>query len=598
MFKKFRNYYAQNDSLDFDVAKFQSDEFYDALENKNIEILKRYTSFDDNYEISNLAREILSEKLGITEIKTPEELEIYLNQFGTNIKENDMENYVITQERNGEISVLASSYKNAIFVGGDYLSDYETYNLEKVNNLLKDLQESNPDNEYRIMTEDDFRQKYLLEENKLSPTEYLALKINTSGINIHLNKDEMKQILEMGKDIQKKIVKYGTNEDIDINEEQKSKIYGTYIVSENEENAKNYGKTIAGRKYGNQFYIKNTPLKTYLEENNFSPYWQKFLEQINTNSKETLEHELVTLDVKGNKKLEDELHVLTVLTSSNVIEYKQEKTYLYSVEIPNKENGNYLPYNEKIGEQNAEKINEELKKLNQNWIVEKTDTGKKVYENILTDKVFKGNIKATSLFLSEKCGIVGLEISNTDSIILSNKDIEITDKIQYMQTQNGELYGFTYQNEIYIDEDLVNSNVLAHEYTHIWDSYVQTNNPELWNKGITCFKNTSLWNEIIEDENYQNLKTDDEILSECHARIVGEMAEKVLEKIEKNDGELTKEKIIDWDDDGYISFSSVAQKLNAKKYGYNRFKKLAIDAEKEVSSKFMLQVLAEHGRLQ
>ncbi len=36
----------------------------------------------------------------------------------------------------------------------------------------------------------------------------------------------------------------------------------------------------------------------------------------------------------------------------------------------------------------------------------------------------------------------------------------------------------------------------------------------------------------------------------------------------------------DWDDDGYISFSSVAQKLNAKKYGYNRFKKLAIDAEK------------------
>ncbi len=69
-----------------------------------------------------------------------------------------MENYVITQERNGEITVLASSYKNAIFVGGDYLSDYETYNLEKVNNLLKDLQESNPDNEYRIMTENDFQE--------------------------------------------------------------------------------------------------------------------------------------------------------------------------------------------------------------------------------------------------------------------------------------------------------------------------------------------------------------------------------------------------------------------------------------------------------
>lgn len=69
VFKKFRNYYAQNDSVEFDDAKFQSDEFYDALENKNITILKRYTSFDDNYEISNLAREILSEKFSKKKIR-------------------------------------------------------------------------------------------------------------------------------------------------------------------------------------------------------------------------------------------------------------------------------------------------------------------------------------------------------------------------------------------------------------------------------------------------------------------------------------------------------------------------------------------------
>ena len=39
----------------------------------------------------------------------------------------------------------------------------------------------------------------------------------------------------------------------------------------------------------------------------------------------------------------------------------------------------------------------------------------------------------------------------------------------------------------------------------------------------------------------------DEILSECHARIVGKMAEQVLERIAARDGELTKDKIIDWD---------------------------------------------------
>lgn len=52
--------------------------------------------------------------------------------YKENTMEEKMENYVITQERNGEISVLASSYKNAIFVGRDYFSDYETYNLEKI----------------------------------------------------------------------------------------------------------------------------------------------------------------------------------------------------------------------------------------------------------------------------------------------------------------------------------------------------------------------------------------------------------------------------------------------------------------------------------
>lgn len=242
VFKKFRNYYAQNDSVEFDDAKFQSDEFYDALENKNITILKRYTSFDDNYEISNLAREILSDKLGIAEIKSPEELEIYLNQFC------------------------------------------------------------------------------------ISSSDILTQKINGSDVILHFSKEEMQKILNEGKKIQN---------------------------------------------------------------------------------------------------------------------------------------------------------------LNQN--------------------------------------------------------------IQYLKTPDGELYGFVYNNEIYVDENLVNSNVLAHEYTHVWDNYVQKNNPELWDKGMVALKNTSLWQEVVNDKNYAELTTDSEILSECHARIVGKMAEKVLNRIAEIDGELIKDKIIDWD---------------------------------------------------
>ena len=169
-----------------------------------------------------------------------------------------MENYVITQEKNGETTVLVSNYKGAIFAGGDYLNDYETYNLEKVNSLLKDLKESNPDNEYKIMTENDFNKMYL-EEKNITPTEYLTQKINASGINIHLSKEEMKAILEAGENVQKLAVKYGTNQNIESENENSFNGYGTYVVSVNEENARQLGIKIASRKYGGTFYINNQP---------------------------------------------------------------------------------------------------------------------------------------------------------------------------------------------------------------------------------------------------------------------------------------------------------------------------------------------------
>lgn len=458
-----------------------------------------------------------------------------------------MENYVITQERNGEISVLASSYKNAIFVGGDYLSDYDTYNLEKVNNLLKDLQESNPDNEYRIITEDDFRQTYLLEKNKLTPTEYLAQKINASGINIHLSKEEMKAILEAGKDVQKLAVKYGTNQNIESENENTFNGYGTYVVSVNEENARQLGIKIASRKYGGTFYINNQPLSQFLQEKNFSSYWIKRLEQLNTNSVDNLSHEIMMANVNGNATLEQEQNKLSTILSLDLVEYKREQTYLYSVEIPDNDNTNYLLYNNPIGIDQATKINNELVKIGVEWRASRNDIGKKIYFELLSKNVFNGNQKAASEFLKENVGFVGMQMDNANYIIFNDKDMSINNRVQYMKSENGEVYGFTFDGEIYIDEDLVNLNVLAHEYTHIWDNYVQRNNPELWQKGMTCLKGTSLWYEITEDKNYENLRTDDEILSECHARIVGKMAEQVLERIAARDGELTKDKIIDWD---------------------------------------------------
>lgn len=109
-------------------------------------------------------------------------------------------------------------------------------------------------------------------------------------------------------------------------------------------------------------------------------------------------------------------------------------------------------------------------------------------------------------------------------------------------------YGFALNGKIYLDPDLADSNVAAHEYTHIWDKYTEKNNPILWKWGKEVFKKTSLWNEVINDENYSNIKNNENlVLSECHARIVGKMAEEVLERIALENGGEIKEEVIDWD---------------------------------------------------
>ncbi len=42
--------------------------------------------------------------------------------------------------------------------------------------------------------------------------------------------------------------------------------------------------------------------------------------------------------------------------------------------------------------------------------------------------------------------------------------------VQLLQTPSGEVYGFAYQGEIYIDETKLDPQAPVHEYTHIWES--------------------------------------------------------------------------------------------------------------------------------
>lgn len=400
--------------------------------------------------------------------------------------------------------------------------------------------------EYKLNKENTMENQITNANQSLTPTEYMLEKINAAGIKVHLNKKEMKAILDAGKNVQKMAVKYGTTQNLFQMEAENAGGYGTYVVSVNEENAKQLGIKIAARKYGGTFYINNQPFADFLKDKNFSSYWSKRLEQISSHSVEDVTDDILRADVKGNAVLEREQNALLTLARYNLIEYKREQTYLYSVEIPDNDNTNYLLYNSPIGIDNANRINSQLEKLGVEWKVSRNDIGKNVYFDVLGKNVFNGNSRTTSEFL-KTIGFVGMQMDSSNYIIFNDKDMNVTDSVQYMKDKNGELYGFAFEGEIYADEDLVNSNVLAHEYSHIWDTYTQNNNQELWQKGIDVFKGTSLWQEIVEDKNYENLTSDSEILSECHARIVGKMAESILKKVEERDGQLTKDSMIDWD---------------------------------------------------
>lgn len=123
--------------------------------------------------------------------------------------------------------------------------------------------------------------------------------------------------------------------------------------------------------------------------------------------------------------------------------------------------------------------------------------------------------------------------------------------IQELKTPSGEVYGFVYQGEIYMDETKLDPQVPIHEYTHIWDETVMQSNPRLWERGKRLLIDSNnavlrkLWNDIAESEAYGKKwqaqgKTAEEIenliTGEVHARLVGEKGAELLEQIEKAQG--------------------------------------------------------------
>jgi|GEM_PF-5582646 len=99
---------------------------------------------------------------------------------------------------------------------------------------------------------------------------------------------------------------------------------------------------------------------------------------------------------------------------------------------------------------------------------------------------------------------------------------EIQDDIQFMQYPDGTVYGAVLPDgSMYLNPKKINANSHIHEHTHLFNQVIQKTNPKLWAKMVDAVKNTALWNEVKNDPNYANLKTDNQIADEVYSRLTG-----------------------------------------------------------------------------
>lgn len=84
-------------------------------------------------------------------------------------------------------------------------------------------------------------------------------------------------------------------------------------------------------------------------------------------------------------------------------------------------------------------------------------------------------------------------------------------------------------------KDGLNPETPIHEYTHIWAEAMRRKNADGWNSVKQLLKDTSVWSEVLNDPNYQDIRdNEDSVASEVLSRISGkENAKKFEEQAKK-----------------------------------------------------------------
>lgn len=112
-------------------------------------------------------------------------------------------------------------------------------------------------------------------------------------------------------------------------------------------------------------------------------------------------------------------------------------------------------------------------------------------------------------------------------------DIEAGDgRASVLRDMGGVVYGFTKSGRIWLNNDLFNAHTPLHEHAHICVDVIRQVNPRLYERGMSLWRGTYIWNDISRQfENRGEDATDQRVLSELVSRFTGSENERMISEI-------------------------------------------------------------------
>ncbi len=236
------------------------------------------------------------------------------------------------------------------------------------------------------------------------------------------------------------------------------------------------------------------------------------------------------------------------------------KVSLYTVDIPDNTGKNYLDWESDIPVKEKNRIRIALTKSIIDKMGSATSSERQDVRNSISTEFrldvrnFKGIYKLMSSYTSPQeasellrnLGYTGISYpaqylsgGRSDGarnyVIFDEKDLKITNRVEFMKSPDGVVYGWTIGGRIYLTKAGLNPETPIHEYTHIWANAMKVHNMKGWKSIKELLVDTPIWDEVLNDENYSNIRNDeDSVASEVLSRISGkENAKRMEEEAQK-----------------------------------------------------------------